>query len=268
MQRKKFPKIMGIVNVTPDSFSDGGLFAETKTAIDHALKLIDDGVDILDIGGESSRPNADEISIEEECKRVIPVIEGIRKVNSIVEISIDTVKYTVAKAALGAGANIINDISGLSKDIRLASLAYEYNAGLIIMHIQGSPRTMQINPSYTNVVEEVFAELSDKIAVAHSLSAKNVMADIGIGFGKTAEHNWTLLKNLKKFENLGVPLVLGISRKSFLGKLLGIEKPIERDTATVLLHALLLGENVEIIRVHDVQQMAMLRKLWNELKTY
>ncbi len=266
MPQQFFPKVMGIVNVTPDSFSDGGLFINSKNAIDHAFKLIDDGADILDIGGESSRQNADEISIEEELQRVIPVIEGIRRINTSIEISIDTVKYEVAKAALDVGAGIINDISGLNHDKRLAALAAEYNAGLILMHIRGTPRTMQNDPHYTNVVQEVFDELNGKIAYAHSFDAKNVMADVGIGFGKTPEHNWTLLRNLSKFEKLGVPMVLGISRKSFLGKLLGIESPIERDAATALLHALLLKEKIDIIRVHSVQDITMLRKLWHELQ--
>ncbi len=267
MQQEHFPKIMGIVNVTPDSFSDGGLYSNANNAINHALKLIDEGANILDIGGESSRPNAETISIDEELERVIPVIEGIRKVDTTIDISIDTVKYEVAVAALEAGAGIINDISGLTNDKRLASLAAEHNVPLIVMHMQGTPRIMQKNPSYSNVVEDVFSDLSGKIRYAQSVGVTNIMADIGIGFGKTTEHNWTLLRNLKRFEGLGVPMVLGISRKSFLGKLLGIEHPIDRDIATGLLHALLLGENVEVIRVHEVNQMAALRKLWKELKT-
>lgn len=266
MQQQIFPKVMGIVNVTPDSFSDGGLFFNSNSAIDHALQLIDDGADILDVGGESSRSNADEISTSEEIDRVIPVIEGIRRINPSIDISIDTVKYDVARAALDVGASIINDISGLNHDRRLASLAAEYNVALILMHIRGTPRTMQINPHYTNVVQEVFDELTEKITYAHSFDAKKVMADVGIGFGKTAEHNWTLLKNLSKFEHLGVPMVLGISRKSFLGKLLGIESPVERDAATALLHALLLKEKIDIIRVHNVESIVMLQKLWSELQ--
>lgn len=266
MQQERFPKIMGIINVTPDSFSDGGLYSNAISAIKHGLELVEDGADILDIGGESSRPNAESISIEEELKRVIPVIEGIRKVEKKIDISIDTVKYEVAAAALEAGATIINDISGLANDKRLASLAAKHNVPLIIMHIQGTPRTMQLNPIYSNIVEDVFSDLSGKIIYTQSEGVTKTMADIGIGFGKTAEHNWTLLRNLKRFEDLGVPLVLGISRKSFLGKLLGIEQPIERDIATGLLHALLLSENVEIIRVHEVRQMAILRKLWSKLK--
>lgn len=266
MPQQIFPKLMGIVNVTPDSFSDGGLYSHTKNAIEHALKLIEDGADIVDIGGESSRPNAEEISIDEELLRVIPVIEGIRKVNPAIVISIDTVKYEVARAALDVGAGIINDISGLNYDKRLAALAAEYNAGLIIMHIRGTPRTMQNNPVYTNVIHEVFDELAEKIAYAQSFDVKKIMADIGIGFGKTAEHNWILLKNLSKFDELGVPMVLGISRKSFLGKLLGIERAAERDTATALLHALLLKEKIDTIRVHNIEQIDILRKLWRELQ--
>lgn len=261
----KFPEIMGIVNVTPDSFSDGGLYMDTSRAIDHALQLLDDGADILDIGGESSRPGAAEIPIDEELRRVIPVIEGILAANAQAQVSIDTVKYEVAEAAIRAGARIINDISGLSHDTRLARLAGEYDAGLIIMHIQGTPRTMQQSPQYNDVVREVFEQLKQKIALAQSLGAQNVMADVGIGFGKTVEHNWTLLKNLDYFQNLGVPTVLGLSRKSFLGKLLGIEKSSERDVPTLIVHTLLPVLAANIIRVHNVGQMAMLKKIREKL---
>lgn len=257
----KFPKIMGIVNVTPDSFSDGGLYYDASRAIEHALQLLDDGADILDIGGESSRPGAAEIPVEEELRRVIPVIEGILAANAQAQVSIDTVKYEVAEAALRAGARIINDISGLSHDVRLATLAGEYDAGLIIMHIQGTPRTMQQSPQYEDVVREVFEQLQQKITLAQSLGAQNVMADVGIGFGKTAEHNWTLLKNLDYFQNLGVPTVLGLSRKSFLGKLLGIEQSAERDVPTLIVHAALPVLAANIIRVHNVEQMVMLKKV-------
>jgi len=257
----KFPKIMGIVNVTPDSFSDGGLYYDASRAIEHALQLLDDGADILDIGGESSRPGAAEIPASQELRRVIPVIEGIRAANAHAQISIDTVKYEVAEAAMRAGARIINDISGLSVDPRLASLAGDYDAELIIMHIQGTPRTMQVSPQYDDVVREVFGHLQQKIELARSLGAQKIMADVGIGFGKTAEHNWTLLKNLDYFRNLGVPTVLGLSRKSFLGKLLGIENSAERDVPTLIVHALLPVMAATIVRVHNVRQLAMLKRI-------
>ncbi|MBK9249758.1 MAG: dihydropteroate synthase [Ignavibacteria bacterium] len=257
----KFPSIMGIVNVTPDSFSDGGMFMDTSLAIEHAHKLLEDGADIIDIGGESSRPGAKEIPIDEELLRVIPVIEGIRAINSSVKVSIDTVKYEVAEAALCAGASIINDISGLDNDKRLAILAGKHGAELIVMHMQGTPRTMQDNPHYDNVVQDVFKVLQQKIALAQSLGARYLMADVGIGFGKTAEHNWSLLKNLEYFHNLGVPIVLGLSRKSFLSKLLGDEHNAEKDVATLIVHALIPVMAANIIRVHNVEQMVKLKRI-------
>lgn len=250
---------MGIVNVTPDSFSDGGEHFLSEAAISHALRLIDDGADLLDIGGESSRPGAEPVSADEELKRVIPVIEGIRKQNTEIPISIDTLKYSVAEAALQAGATIINDISGLEYDVRIANLAAKYKAEMILMHMQGTPRSMQDNPQYRNVVTEVLQNLKDKVRLAKSFGVKKIMADVGIGFGKTAEHNWTLLKNHKRFAELGVPMVLGISRKSFIGKTLGIENPKERDAATAMIHALLIESGVDIIRVHNVELLQQLK---------
>lgn len=254
-----FPRIMGIVNVTPDSFSDGGEFSTTDAAVRHALQLMDDGADMLDIGGESTRPGAESVPADIELQRVAPVIEEIRKRNSGIPISIDTVKYSVAEAALQAGANIINDISGLEYDVRLAHLAAKYKAEMILMHMQGSPRTMQDNPQYRNVVSEVMQNLKDKIRLAKSFGVTKTMADVGIGFGKTVDHNWTLLKNHNRFQELGVPMVLGISRKSFIGKSLGIDNPKDRDTATALIHSLLLNSGVNIIRVHNVAAIQQLK---------
>lgn len=256
-----FPRIMGIVNVTPDSFSDGGKYFDSSAAINHALTLIDQGADIVDIGGESSRPGAQNISEAEEIGRVLPVIEAVRSINSEIPISIDTVKYSVAKVALSAGASMINDITGLKNEPRLAELAAEYNADLVIMHIQGSPRTMQSNPFYDDVVQDVFSQLSKQIEFAKSVGVRKIYADVGIGFGKIVEHNVELLKNHKKFLELGVPLLLGISRKSFLGKYLGIEKAENRDFATLAAHLLLLDSGAEIIRVHNVEIFSQARKL-------
>lgn len=260
-----FPKIMGILNVTPDSFSDGGLFFDPRAAILWGLKLLDEGADILDIGGESTRPGSEPVGITEELKRVIPVIEGIKKERPDAVISIDTMKYEVAKEAVDLGASIINDVSGLQNDVRIALLAAEKNCTLVIMHMQGTPKTMQINPKYQNVVQEVFDFLHSKIEVAKELGVKSIIADVGIGFGKTVEHNWELLRNLPKFYELGVPLLLGISRKSFIGKTLNIENPLERDIPTLLLHTLLLNYKVDYIRVHNVKPYQMLKTLYQKL---
>jgi dihydropteroate synthase len=266
-QKGEFPLIMGILNVTPDSFSDGGLHFGTEQAISHGLKLLADGADILDIGGESTRPGAPEVSEDEENRRVIPVIEGILKEKPETVISIDSTKYEVAKQALQSGARIINDISGLDKDIRLAELASETGAALILMHIQGIPRTMQANPVYGNVVAEVFDKLQSKIETAGKYGVTDIIADIGIGFGKTVEHNLQLLKNIEIFYKLGVPLLLGISRKSFIGKTLGIETPSERDMASAMIHALLPGFGGDIIRVHNVAFTNTLKSAFKLLST-
>ncbi|MCS7177374.1 MAG: dihydropteroate synthase [Candidatus Kapabacteria bacterium] len=263
---RQFPQIMGVVNVTPDSFSDGGLYVEPQAAIEHALRLVEEGADILDIGGESTRPGAEPVPVEEELRRVIPVVEGIRRYQREIPISIDTTKYEVAAAALAVGATMLNDISALRFDPRIGELAAEHDVPLVLMHMQGTPRTMQENPQYGDVVAEVKAFLQERIAHARALGVRRIIADVGIGFGKTVEHNWELLRRHREFLSLGVPMLLGISRKSFLGKTLGIEDPRQRDCATALLHALLLDSGVSIVRVHNVALMAQLRHLWQCLQ--
>lgn len=261
----KFPKLMGILNVTPDSFSDGGMFFNKRQAIEWGLSLLEDGADIVDIGGESTRPNADPVSPDEEIDRVLPVIEGILEQKPNAFISIDTMKSEVAECAAKAGIKMINDVSGLQNDPKLAEIATKYNVSFVIMHMKGTPKTMQVNPYYSNVVEEVYSFLESKIHFARKLGIKEIYADVGIGFGKTVEHNWELLRNLEKFYSLNVPLLLGISRKSFIGKTLGIESPTERDFPTLLLHSLLLVKNIEIIRVHNVKQFNYLKILYKQL---
>lgn len=261
----EFPKIMGIINVTPDSFSDGGVNFWYKDAISNALQLIDDGADIIDIGGESTRPGSKSISLEEELNRVIPVIKEIKRLRPNTKISIDTVKYEVAKQALDLGVEIINDISGLSFEPRLIDLAKEYNAGLILMHIKGKPRTMQLNPTYDDLIGEIANFLQEKVNIAKNKNVNDVWVDVGIGFGKTVEDNINLLRNLEKFNNLGAKQVLGISRKSFIGKLHNIERAKDRDLETLLYHSLLLSKNVDIIRVHTVKNYKTMKDIFNLL---
>ncbi len=263
--KKQFPLIMGIVNVTPDSFSDGGKYFNTTDAADFAIELINDGADIIDIGGESTRPGAKSISEQEEIDRVIPVIEKIKKVYPQIPISVDTTKYNVAKYALMAGADIINDISGLTITPDLALLVSEFKAYIIIMHIKGTPQNMQINPYYDNIVIEVYDFLARQIEFAKKCGTDKIIIDVGIGFGKNYEHNLELLNNLDRFRSLNLPLLLGISRKSFIGKMLNIEKPEERDFATTIIHSL-LNKKTDIIRVHNVKQSALLRIISNEIK--
>jgi dihydropteroate synthase len=263
----RFPRIVGIVNVTPDSFSDGGKYFDQQRAVAHALELIDAGADVLDIGGESARPGAEPVAADEEIRRVVPVIEQIRQSHPTIPISIDTTKAVVAERVLDAGATMINDISAGRFDPEMFSVAAERQVPIVLMHIQGTPATMQVNPHYSDVVEEILAFLHERINVARAHGIREIIADVGIGFGKTLEHNLTLLANLQRFAVLGVPLLLGISRKRFLGALSGIDEPSERDTVTALMHALLLNGPVEYIRVHNVRLHVQLRTLWHALST-
>lgn len=261
-----FPKIMGILNVTPDSFSDGGKYSDYESAIRQADSMIESGADIIDIGGESTRPGAEAVDAATEISRVVPVIRYIRARNADIQISIDTTKREVALDAIGAGANMINDISGLSFEPELASLAAKYDIPIVLMHMQGTPRTMQVNPRYHDVVEDVFTALREKIEFARRAGARQIYADVGIGFGKSVEHNLELLKYLKRFKKLGTGLLLGISRKSFIGKMLGIDNPEYRDLATTILHSFLLDAEIDIIRVHNVDFHVQLKKIFEIFK--
>lgn len=252
---------MGILNVTPDSFSDGGIFLDTLEAIKQVDWMVENRVDIVDIGGESTRPNAPEVPAEEELRRVIPILREIRKIYPHLTISVDTTKYEVAKAALDEGADIINDVSGLQFNENLAELVANYNAGLIIMHMKGTPRDMQANPEYDDVVQEVYNFLDKQILIAESNGVDKIWIDVGIGFGKKMKHNLELLKNLDKFNTLKYPQVLGISRKSFIGKMFNIDEPKDRDVQTALLHSILITKGIDIVRVHNVEYLNQLRKL-------
>ena len=253
---KKRTLVMGIVNVTPDSFSDGGKYFAPITAIDFAFKLIDEGADIIDIGGESTRPGADKVSCSEELARVIPVIEGIRSNNNKILISIDTTKSVVAKEAVEAGANIINDVSGLSFDNQMPETIAQLKAPVIIMHMKGNPSDMQENPKYKDVIDEIITYFKEKINIAinSGIEREMIILDPGIGFGKTVEHNFKILSELNRFNNLELPLLIGPSRKSFIGLTLNLP-PEDRLDGTAATVAVGVNNGARIIRVHDVKNM-------------
>lgn len=243
---------MGIINVTPDSFSDGGDFYAATAALDQADKLVTAGADILDVGGESTRPYAEPVSTEEELRRVVPVIREIRRKHTL-PISIDTTKAEVARQALEAGADIINDVSALRNDPEMVQLVRTTTVPVIIMHMQGTPGNMQDNPVYTDVVQDVFDFFVQRIGWLEDqgIDRQRLIIDPGIGFGKSLEHNLQLLKNLHRFKKLDTQLLLGHSRKKFLGLLTGLEVQ-ERDLATAVVSALSVQQGVDIVRVHDV----------------
>jgi dihydropteroate synthase len=252
--------IMGVLNVTPDSFSDGGLYLDRDKAIEHGLKIAEEGADIIDIGGESTRPGSEPISEEEELRRVIPVISSLAKQVKI-PISIDTYKYKVAYEALEAGAVIINDITGLA-DPKMVDLAVQRECPVIIMHMKGTPKSMQENPVYEDLIGEItdfFLERTE-IAIKAGLPRDKILIDPGIGFGKTVQHNLEILLRLSEFKSLGFPLVLGTSRKSFIGKVLGlpVEQRLEGTAATV---AYGIAQGAAIVRVHDVYQMVRVARM-------
>jgi dihydropteroate synthase len=249
------PLIMGIVNVTPDSFSDGGQFLDPAAAVAQALQLVADGADLLDIGGESTRPYAEPVSADEELRRVSPVIEALAAEVRI-PLSIDTSKATVARAAIEAGAEIINDITGLTGDPAMIDLAVKSGVGVCAMHMQGTPQSMQDNPNYKDVVGEVREYLRERrdALLSAGVSRDRICLDPGVGFGKTHEHNMTLMRHCYEFHELGCPLLVGHSRKGFLGKLIG-DKEADRTNATVGAALGLAVQGVQIVRVHDVRPL-------------
>lgn len=245
--------IMGILNMTPDSFSDGGQFKSHDKAIDHALKMVEEGANIIDIGGESTRPGAESVQLEEELSRTIPIIEAIR-LKSDCLISIDTYKSKVAKAALDAGADMVNDISGLTFDHNMASLVAERNVPVIIMHIKGKPGDMQKNPNYDNLIKEIKAFFEVQIAIAKKagIDSGNIILDPGIGFGKRLEDNFEIIRELGQISTMGYPVLLGPSRKSFIGFTLDlpIEERIEGTLASITAGVI---NGARIVRVHDIR---------------
>ena len=264
---KRETLVMGIVNVTPDSFSDGGKFFSPEVAISHASKLISQGADIIDIGGESTRPGAEQVSESEELKRVIPVIEKIRTDNPTILISIDTTKSSVAKHAVEAGADIINDVSGLSFDNNMTGIVKSLDVPVVIMHMKGNPQNMQLNPKYKDIVNEIldFFKMKIKIAIQSGINRSMIILDPGIGFGKTVEHNFELLSRLNEFNVLELPIMIGPSRKSFIGITLDLppEDRVE-GTAAAVSAGVMNGAN--IVRVHDVKSMKRVVRIIEKIR--
>ncbi|HXY54600.1 MAG TPA: dihydropteroate synthase [Nitrospirota bacterium] len=254
--------VMGILNVTPDSFSDGGLYANEERAFAHAREMATAGADIIDIGGESTRPGAEPISEEEELRRIVPII-GRMATELMVPVSVDTYKSSVARRALEAGASIVNDISGLRFSPDMARIAADYGAAVVIMHIKGTPRDMQQNPVYDDVVVEVMSFLAEgiEIALKAGVEREKILIDPGIGFGKTLEHNLTLLDRLDEFRSLGRPIVLGTSRKKFIGTIIGIPVPDQRDDGTAATIAFGIERGASVVRVHDVARMVRVARM-------
>lgn len=246
------PRVMGIVNVTPDSFSDGGAHATTEAAVAHALRLADEGADILDIGGESTRPGAAAVALEEELRRVVPVIERLAKETGVA-ISVDTSRSEVMRAAVEAGAGMVNDVFALRRDGALEAAA-ALGVPVVLMHMLGEPRTMQDDPRYDDVVAEVHRFLAERIFAAEmaGIAKKRVVVDPGFGFGKTTAHNLALLADLGRFADLGVPVLAGLSRKRTIGELTGRESPGDRLHGSVAAHLLAAERGARILRVHDV----------------
>jgi dihydropteroate synthase len=249
------PLLMGVVNVTPDSFSDGGRYLDAEAAVTHAIQLVEEGADLLDIGAESTRPGADPVDEAEELRRAIPVVTAVARAVTV-PISIDTSKASVAQAALDAGAVLVNDVTALRGDPAMAEVIARTGAGIVLMHMQGTPRTMQQVPYYEDVIGEVAAFFEERIrfATTHGIGQRQIVLDPGIGFGKLLVHNLTLLARLHRFACFGCPLLVGVSRKTFLGQL--VDRPVqERQWATAAAVAMAVERGAGILRVHDVRAM-------------
>ena len=255
-------RVMGIVNVTPDSFSDGGAHPTTDAAVDHALRLVEEGADILDIGGESTRPGAEEVPLEEELRRVLPVIERLARETSV-PLSIDTCKPEVMRAAVAAGAGMDNDIRALEAE-GARDAAAALGVPVVLMHMRGQPRSMQDDPRYDDVVAEVHRYLAERIFAAElaGIAKKNLVVDPGFGFGKTTAHNLALLAGLERFTELGVPVLAGLSRKRSIGEWTGRQMPAERAAGSVAAHLVAAQRGARIVRVHDVAATVDALKVW------
>ena len=253
--------IMGILNVTPDSFADGGKHGSVEAAINHGLRMAEEGADIIDVGGESTRPGADSVGVEEELRRVIPVVEGLAA-RADVPISIDTYRHGVAERAIGAGASMVNDISGLRSDRKMARLVADRNVPVVIMHMQGTPKNMQNEPEYKDVTGEIIGFLHEQTeyAIREGVLRENIIIDPGIGFGKNLDHNLRIMNRISEFRSLGFPILIGPSRKSFIG--LTLDLPVEErleGTAATVAYAIAQGAN--ILRVHDIKEMVRVARM-------
>jgi dihydropteroate synthase len=257
------PRIMGIINVTPDSFSDGGRYATTAAAIAHGLKLVEEGADILDIGGESTRPRSDAVPVKEELKRVIPVIEGLRARTSAV-ISIDTRKAEVMRQAAAAGADVLNDVSAFTHDPEALEVAADSGLPVVLMHAQGDPKTMNDNPQYDDVVLDVFDYLESRVqaCVAAGIPKAKIVADPGIGFGKHLHHNVAVMAGLSLYHGLGVPILLGASRKKMIGQLCDVEEAEDRVPGSLACAVAGIAAGVQIVRAHDVKETKQAIEVW------
>ena len=260
------PKIMGILNVTPDSFFDGGLYDTEKKVDIQVMKMIEDGMDILDVGGYSSRPGAKEISINEEIDRVIPVVKFIRKTYPELILSVDTFRSEVARNCLDLGIDIINDISAGCIDKNILDVVAEYNCPYIMMHMKGTPQTMQINPEYENLIKELLIYFAKRIYLAREKGIIDIIVDPGFGFGKTLDHNYTIMKKIENFKLLDLPILVGISRKSFITKQLDIDKK-DSLNGTTALNMYFLEKNINILRVHDVKEAKECIMLHEKIKS-
>lgn len=256
------PDVMGILNITPDSFYDGGKFTDKKNILLHAEKMISEGADIIDIGACSTRPNAKDISEEEELKRLIPAIKLVRKKFTDVIISADTFRSSAAEKAIDAGADMINDISGGTMDKKMFETIGKLKVPYVLMHIQGTPQTMQANPQYKDVMKEVKEYFAEKIEKLKSLKVEQIIIDVGFGFGKTVEHNYTLLKHLSELNQFGFPILAGVSRKSMLNKVLGTTPETVLNGTTVA-NTIALMNGANILRVHDVKEAKEAVKIFN-----
>ncbi|WP_412505413.1 dihydropteroate synthase [Roseovarius sp. SYSU LYC5161] len=257
------PRLMGILNVTPDSFSDGGEHFDPDTALSHSAAMIESGADMIDVGGESTRPGAREIPVQEEIDRTAPVIEAIRAGNDA-PLSIDTRKAAVARAAHAAGADLVNDVAGFTFDPELAPFCAETGLPVCVMHAQGTPEIMQIDPRYDNVALDIYDYLSERVTALEvaGIARDQIIVDPGIGFGKTLEHNLTLLQNLALFHGLGCPVLLGASRKRFIGTIGGTEAARQRAPGSIAVALHGVAQGVQMLRIHDVRETAEALRLW------
>ncbi|MFZ1290109.1 MAG: dihydropteroate synthase [Melioribacteraceae bacterium] len=265
LNKSTIPLIMGIVNVTPDSFSDGGKYFDKDSAINHALNLVELGADIIDIGGESTRPGVENISENEELNRVIPVIDAIRKKNENIFISVDTTKSKVVEEAIKFKINLVNDISAGSFDPNIHEVVKKYNLTYVLMHMKGNPKNMQDGPFYNSVVDEIFDFLKLKINELNSIGINKIVVDPGIGFGKRVEDNFKILNNLDKFLELSKPILIGLSKKSFLGKSLNLDIN-SRENSTIISETFAVGKGAKIIRTHNVKNAVELKSIFKYLK--